>query len=261
MAGFTAGPRAMGAAHRVHDHDRLDSTNSEALRLARDGERGPLWIVAREQTAGRGRRGRQWHSAPGNLAASFLFAERIAPPAAATLGFAASLAVRNVCAGLAPDIDFAVKWPNDVLANGKKVAGILLESEAQGDELAIVTGFGLNLAQAPDGAAFPAAALAPLGVTVSPQMAFSQLSDAYRDILEIWQSGRGFETIRALWLDHARGVGQPIQVRVGGSIQTGIFETLDGEGRLMLRHADGSLATISAGDVFFGDAASAGAAA
>lgn len=261
MAEFTVGPRAVTAGHRVHDHDRLDSTNSEALRLARDGERGPLWIVAREQVAGRGRRGRQWQSAPGNLAVSFLFADRIAPQVAATLGFAASLAVRNVCTELAPGIDFAVKWPNDVLADGKKVAGILLESEAQGDELAIVTGFGLNLAQAPGDTIFPAAALAQLGVTVSPQMAFSRLSDAYHDMLEIWQSGRGFDAVRALWLDHAQGLGQSVSIRVGGRVEAGIFETLDAEGRLMLRGADGGLSSISAGDVFFGDAASAGEAA
>lgn len=261
MGGFAVGPRAAGVGHRVHDHDQLDSTNSEALRLARDGDRGPLWIVAREQTAGRGRRGRQWHSAPGNLAASFLFAERVTPQAAATLGFAASLAVCNVCTELAPGIDFAVKWPNDVLADGKKVAGILLESEAQGDDLAIVTGFGLNLAQAPDGTAFPAMALAQLGVSASPQAAFSRLSDAYCDMLEIWQSGGGFDVVRARWLDRAQGLGKPVSIRVGRRVETGTFETLDAQGRLMLRRADGGLATISAGDVFFGDAASAGEAA
>src|SRR5262245_43905768 len=102
---FAVGPRAAQAGHRVREYASLDSTNSEALRLARGGERGLLWIVARDQTAGRGRRGRSWVSSPGNLATSFLFAEEIAPQVAATLGFAASLAVCEVCRSLAPGTD------------------------------------------------------------------------------------------------------------------------------------------------------------
>src|SRR5262245_2998249 len=110
---FAVGPRAAKAGHRVVEHDRLDSTNSEALRLARAGERGPLWIVTREQTAGRGRRGREWISSPGNLAASLLITESVTPAIAATLGFAASLATCEACQTLVPGVAFAVKWPND----------------------------------------------------------------------------------------------------------------------------------------------------
>ena len=127
---FALGARAARAGHRLIVHDTLDSTNSEALRLARSGERGPLWIVAREQTAGRGRRGREWISAPGNLATSLLCVAPVTPALAATLGFVASLAVHEACRTLAPGVDFALKWPNDVLADGAKVAGLLLESEA-----------------------------------------------------------------------------------------------------------------------------------
>ncbi len=256
---FTLGPRAAKAGHRVREYASLDSTNSEALRLARGGERGLLWIVTREQTAGRGRRGREWVSGAGNLATSFLFAEAIAPSVAATLGFAASLAVCQACREIAPGVDLAVKWPNDVLANGKKVSGILLESEAQGGELAIVTGFGINLGEAPDGLPFPATSLAKLGMPVAPDTAFGRLSDAFAEVLGIWQHGQGFAELRKLWLENAHGVGESVSIRIGERVTTGIFETLDPQGRLMLRTADGALQTVSAGDVQFGNAASAAA--
>lgn len=256
---FEVGPRAAKAGHRIREYDNLDSTNSEAQRLALTGERGPLWIVTREQTAGRGRRGREWVSAPDNLATSFLFADAITPQAAATLGFAASLAVCHACRDVAPGVAFAVKWPNDVLADGRKVAGILLESEVQRRELAIVTGFGINLRDAPDGIPFPATSLAKLGRPVMPENAFGALSDAFADLLSVWQQGRGFPEIRRLWLEDAKGLGETVSIRIGERTETGIFETLDEQGRLMLRIADGSLQTVSAGDVFFGNAASAGA--
>jgi BirA family biotin operon repressor/biotin-[acetyl-CoA-carboxylase] ligase len=256
---FAVGPRAAQAGHRVIVHERLDSTNSEALRLARSGERGPLWIVTREQTAGRGRRGREWISAPGNLATSLLFTEAVTPAVAATLGFAASLAVCETCTKLAPGIAFDVKWPNDVLANEMKVAGILLESEMQSETLAVVAGFGINLADAPDGMTFPATSLRRLGVNVSAEVAFAGMSDSYAEMLEIWQRGQGFTEIRRRWLERAKGVGEAVSIRVGDRSEDGIFETLDEQGRLMLRKADGSLRTISAGDVHFGQAASAGA--
>jgi BirA family biotin operon repressor/biotin-[acetyl-CoA-carboxylase] ligase len=251
---FTVGPRAAKAGHRVLVHAQLDSTNSEALRLARAGERGPLWIVAREQSAGRGRRGRTWISAPGNLTASLLLTETLTPAVAATLGFAACLAVHEACVALAPGLRFALKWPNDVLADGGKVAGILLESETCGAGLALVAGFGINLAATPEGTEFPAASLAGLGHTVPAEAMFAALTDACTGFLETWQSGQGFGEIRRLWLDRARGIGQPISVRIGGRVESGIFETLDEQGRLMLRTASGSVA-VSAGDVFFSDAA------
>lgn len=258
---FAVGPRAAEAGHCVIEHDRLDSTNSEALRLVRAGERGPLWIVAREQTAGRGRRGREWISSPDNLAASLLLTETVTAPVAATLGFAASLSVCEACDTLAPGRAFTLKWPNDVLANGKKVAGILLESELQGDVLAVIAGFGINLASAPDGMTFPATSLAALGGAATPDYAFARLSDSVAAALEIWQHGQGFGEIRKFWLERAVGVGRPISIRVGDRVLEGIFETLDEQGRLLLRVADGGLQTISAGDVYFGSAASAGASA
>ena len=253
---FTLGPRATEAGYRLIVHDRLDSTNSEALRLARSGERGPLWIVAREQTAGRGRRGREWVSADGNLAASLLFAAEVAPAVAATLGFVASLAVREACCALAPGVDVALKWPNDVLANGGKVAGLLLESETQGSSLAMVVGIGVNLASAPEGMPFPAQSLRALGHVVTAERALADLSDAWVSLAALWNEGRGFQVIREAWLAQARGIGQSISVRTGDRVDSGTFETLDEQGRLILCAADGTMRTISAGDVYFGDAAS-----
>lgn len=258
--GFALGLRAAEAGHRLIVHDRLDSTNSEALRLARSGEHGPLWIVARDQTAGRGRRGRGWISADGNLATSLLFVAPVTPAVAATLGFVASLAVCETCRALAPDVDLALKWPNDVLANGGKVAGLLLESEAQGSLLAIVVGFGINLASAPDGMPFPVASLRTLGHVVAVEKAFARLTDAWVALVAVWNEGRGFEAIQKAWLAQAKGIGQAISVRTRDRVESGIFESLDQEGRLILRKADGMIRVISAGDVYFGDAAGAGAA-
>lgn len=256
---FAVGPIAAEAGQGVLDYDTLDSTNSEALRLARDGERGPLWIVTRDQNAGRGRRGRAWISAPGNLAASFLCLETITPARAATLGFAASLAMLDTCRSLVPGVMFALKWPNDVLADGHKVGGILLESEVREGALALVTGFGLNLAQAPQGTPFPATALTAFGASIEPERAFAALSDSFTAMLRIWDRGEGFGDIRRRWLDHASGLGSAISVRIGEHVEHGIFDTLDDHGRLILQTPDGCLRTITAGDVFFGQASTAGA--
>lgn len=257
---FALGSRAIQAGHRLIVHETLDSTNSEALRLARSGEGGPLWIVAREQTAGRGRRGREWVSAGGNLAASLLFVAPVPPAVAATLGFVASLAVHEVCTALAPGVSFALKWPNDVLAGGGKVAGVLLESEARGSDLAIVVGVGINLARAPEGTPFPAQSLKALGHGGTAENALTLLTDAWTGWVELWDEGRGFAGIRDAWLARAPGIGQAISVRNGDRVDTGIFDTLDEAGRLIMRKADGVKTAFSAGDVYYGDVAGGGAA-
>jgi BirA family biotin operon repressor/biotin-[acetyl-CoA-carboxylase] ligase len=257
---FALGPRAARAGHRLVVHDTLDSTNSEALRLARAGEQGPLWIVASEQTSGRGRRGREWVSDTGNLTASLMFSATVTPAIAATLGFVASLAALEACRALAPGVDLSLKWPNDVLAGGGKIAGLLLESETRRDGLAIVVGFGVNVASAPDGLPFPATSLRKMGYSVRAQDLFPELTDAWLAFAGFWDEGRGFDAIRKAWLAQARGIGQAISVRTGDRVERGIFETLDGEGRLVLRLDDGGTRLIAAGDVYFGDAANMGAA-
>jgi BirA family biotin operon repressor/biotin-[acetyl-CoA-carboxylase] ligase len=256
---FALGPRAAEAGHRLIVHDRLDSTNSEALRLARAGEQGPLWIVVREQTSGRGRRGREWISAAGDLATSLLFTAPVTPAVAATLGFVASLAVHEACHAFAPGVDLALKWPNDVLTEGGKLAGLLLESETQGYSLTMVVGFGVNLASTPEGMPFPAQSLRALGHDVTAEAAFAALTDSWVALAAVWDFGRGFAAIREAWLAQARGIGQSISVRTGERVETGIFEALDEEGRLVLRKPDGLIRVVSAGEVYFGDAAGSGA--
>jgi BirA family biotin operon repressor/biotin-[acetyl-CoA-carboxylase] ligase len=256
---FALGPQAAEAGYRVIAHDSLDSTSSEAMRLARTGQTGPVWVVAREQTAGRGRRGRVWVTIPGNLAASLLISEAIAPAEAARLSFVAALAAHETCRMLAPGIELTLKWPNDLLANGRKVGGLLLESEARGGTLAVAIGFGLNLTGAPAGLAVPATSLAELGYPVAAEPAFALLTDAWHRQATLWRS-RGFSDVRQNWLARAAGIGRQVSVTAGNRVASGIFETLDEEGRLVLRVADGATRSFSAGDVYFGDAATAGAA-
>ena len=148
-----------------------------------------------------------------------------------------------------------MKWPNDVLANGGKIAGLLMESEAQGQALVIVIGFGVNVASAPEGLAFPANSLRGLGHRVTVDEVFSGLTDAWVAGADLWDHGLGFNAVRNDWLAQAAGIGQAISVRMGERVDRGIFETLDEQGRLILRKKDGMIHVVSAGDVFFGDAA------
>jgi len=164
---FSLGPRAKSAGYRLTAFDSIGSTNAEALARARGGEQGPIWLVTSEQTAGRGRRHRPWIAPRGNLASSILEVMEISPAVAATLGFAAGLALEaalqkvSVESSMRPtgsdEMKFALKWPNDVLAGQKKLAGILLEAEAVAEHrLAVVVGIGTNVVAAPEGTPTPA---------------------------------------------------------------------------------------------------------
>jgi BirA family transcriptional regulator, biotin operon repressor / biotin---[acetyl-CoA-carboxylase] ligase len=266
---FTLGPRATSAGYRLEAFDQIGSTNVEAIARGRDGDRGSVWFVTSEQTAGRGRRQRAWIAPCGNLASSVLEVLDIAPATAATLGFAAGLAIeaalRKVSleaalrAGPEP-LAYALKWPNDVLAGGKKLVGISLDAEAVGGRLAIVVGIGTNVVGAPEGTPTPATSLAALGVQISAEELFAALSDTWVEFRGIWNNGRGFAEIRRLWLDRAAGLGGKVAVQTGGAVIEGNFETIDEAGCLIVRTADGKRTPITAGDVYFGSAASAGAA-
>src|SRR5947199_1093955 len=140
---LSLGPRAASRGYRLATFDSIGSTNAEALGRARDGEQGPLWFVTSEQTAGRGRRHRPWIAPRGNLAASILEVMQVPPALAATLGFAAGVAlVAALRSAGSAGMEFTLKWPNDVMANGEKLAGILLEAETVGSRLAVVVGIG-----------------------------------------------------------------------------------------------------------------------
>ena len=262
---FKLGPRAVSNGYRLAAFDRIGSTNAEAMARAREGERGPVWFVTTEQTAGRGRRNRPWIAPRGNLASSVLEVMDTTPLAAATLGFAAGLAaqraLREVCAAASRSsgqVDFLLKWPNDVLADGKKLVGINLEAETvDGERLAVVVGIGTNVIGAPEGTPTPATSLAALGFAVTAEDLFAQLSDAWAEFRGIWDGGRGFADIRKSWLAGAVGLGEPVAIRSGSVTIEGIFETLDEQGCLIVRTGEGRRIPITAGDVHFGSVASA----
>ena len=268
---FTLGPRAISAGYRLAAFDSVGSTNAEAMARARDGEYGPMWFVTSEQTAGRGRRHRPWVAPRGNLASSILEVIDVSPAVAATLGFAAGLALETALQKVSieaslrsagsDDMKYSLKWPNDVLAGRQKLAGILLEAEAVADHrLAVVVGIGTNVVAAPEGTPTPATSLAALGVHVGAEDLFATLSDAWAEFRGIWDNGWGFGEIRRLWLERAAGLGQPVAIQTGTTSVEGTFDTIDEQGCLIVRKADGNRVPISAGDVYFGSAASAGAA-
>jgi BirA family biotin operon repressor/biotin-[acetyl-CoA-carboxylase] ligase len=230
--------------------DSVDSTNAEALRRAGAGERGPLWIVARLQTAGRGRRGRPWLSAPGNLHATLLLTDPSPSAAAPQLGFVASLALHDSAAAAAPALvaDLVLKWPNDLLCNGRKIGGILIEGE--GNPIAVAIGIGVNCRDHPENTEYPATDFAANGAAVAPDALLDGLAGAMRLRLAQWNRGAAFAAIRTAWLACAGGLGERLRVRLAGRETSGCFETIDEAGRLMLRHGDGALEAIPAGEVF-----------
>jgi BirA family biotin operon repressor/biotin-[acetyl-CoA-carboxylase] ligase len=266
---FALGQRASSTGYRLASFDRLGSTNTEAIERARAGERGPIWFVTSEQTAGRGRRQRAWIAPRGNLAASILEVMDVAPAVAATLGFAAGLAEEaalekvsvEAALRLGPDRPrYTLKWPNDVLAGGRKLVGIGLEAEPVESGLAVVVGIGTNVVAAPEGTPTPAVSLAALGVHISAEELFTALSDAWVEFRGIWDNGRGFTEIRRLWLARAAGLGEKVAIQTGSTILEGVFDTIDDTGCLIVRTVDGRRVPVAAGEVFFGAAASVGAA-
>jgi BirA family biotin operon repressor/biotin-[acetyl-CoA-carboxylase] ligase len=268
---FSLGPRATSNGYRLVVFDSTGSTNTEALIRARAGETGPIWLVTTEQTAGRGRRQRAWVTTRGNLASSILEVIETSPAVAATLSFAAGLALEAALQTVSlearmrshgsENVAFHLKWPNDVLAGRKKLAGVLLEAEAvTHGRLAVVVGIGANVIAAPEEMPHAAVSLRDLGIDIGAEDLFRALAEAWAEFRGIWDMGRGFGEIRRLWLDRAAGLGQPVSIRAGASVISGIFDTIDEDGCLIVAAPDGKRVPVSAGDVYFGTAASIGAA-
>lgn len=234
----------------------VDSTNAEAFRLAPQMA-GPCWLLGGEQTAGRGRRARAWASPRGNFHGTLLLHPKEPAAEVALRSFAAALALREafVAVTVLPAA-FSLKWPNDVLLNGGKVAGILLESSGAGQGVAhLAIGIGVNLIAAPDpaqveaGAVRPVSLLSETGVRVSPEAFLAALAPAYARWEAIFTS-QGFAPLRAEWLAHAARLGEVIRARTGAETREGLFETIDDSGALILRQPGGSVA-IPAAEVFF----------
>ncbi len=232
--------------------DETGSTNALAAERALAGERGPIWIAARRQTAGRGRRGREWSALDGNLFTTGLFTIDVGPALAAQLSFAAALAVADVCdIALGDPSRTRVKWPNDVLVDGHKVAGILLESgSAPGGGLWLAVGIGLNVVAAPEAVERPAISLRDAGGQVEREAALDQLARAFHGRMAAWRQA-GFGPIRDAWLARAHGLGDSCLVRLDNESLTGRFSDLGPDGSLQLDLASGERRYISAGDVYF----------
>ncbi|WP_226581733.1 biotin--[acetyl-CoA-carboxylase] ligase [Acuticoccus sediminis] len=228
----------------VHLGD-VGSTNDEAMARLR-ATASPLWVIADRQVAGRGRRGRPWVSEPGNLYASFAFSPTWSETAFGLLPLAAAVALADAVDSLG--VSARVKWPNDVLVNGLKVSGILIESEWVGTVRRVVVGFGVNVTHHPTAA--PSAHLAEFQPNIDVAMMQGALLPAFADVLEALGRPDGVESVRQRWLDRAAGIGQPIDVRLEAETRSGVFEGLDADGHLILRHADDTSERIAAGDVF-----------
>ncbi|ASM72656.1 bifunctional ligase/repressor BirA [Pseudosulfitobacter pseudonitzschiae] len=234
----------------------VDSTLSEAARMATDAA-GPIWIMAEVQTAARGRRGRPWVMPEGNFAATLLLPVSGAAGDAALRSFVASLALREaLVAATGRSDDFSLKWPNDVLLRGGKLAGILLESTGQGPQLRhLAIGIGVNLATAPAVADVEAGAVRPvslkgeLGTTITPEDFLDLLAAAYARFEDQF-STYGFAPIRAAWMSHAARLGEVITARTTRDETTGTFVEVDGAGNLVLDTSKGRV-TIAAADVYF----------
>ena len=240
--------------------DQTDSTNAEARRRADAGETGPLWIVARRQSAGRGRRGRQWESQDGNLFSTLMQVTRKSPAEAAQVTFVAALAIADLLDAWAPASLVTIKWPNDVMLAGQKASGVLVESGAhESGGLWLAVGIGINLVSAPEGTERPATALAHhlRGDAASPpstEVAAAKLAEAFNVWMTRWET-LGFQPILDAWSARTAGLDGPAVARLGRETIEGRAEGVASDGALKLRLADGSLRLISAGDVFFGEAA------
>ncbi|WP_072341600.1 biotin--[acetyl-CoA-carboxylase] ligase [Devosia enhydra] len=264
--------------YRLFGYDSIGSTSSEAMASARRGDAGDVWFAALQQTEGRGRRGRVWESPSGNLAASLLIVHEGDAASVATLGFVAGIALQEALSGNLPasalriGVDgadgltgqghaarLALKWPNDVIADGGKLAGILLEAQGLPDgRMAIVIGFGVNIVAAPTGLPYPATCLHALGTPVSAEAVFAALADAWVDAFELWAGGRGVADVLARWRRHAAGLGSEVAISHDGQVVRGIFETIDEFGRLIVRDGARGTIAITAGDVHFGATATSG---
>lgn len=273
MGFFSLSPLAAAGGFRLETFETVGSTNAIALDRAREGDPGGLWLVSKRQEAGRGRRGRVWATPEGNLAATLLLVPTFEIKAAATLGFVAGLALADALEAVLPEgtigvgVDggatasggrFELKWPNDVLADGAKLSGILLES-AMLDQarFALAIGIGVNVVSHPQDVPYPATSLSTLGATCDAETLFLALSDAWVDNARVWNEGRGLAAIRERWLRRAAGLGSDVAVQAEGRVVRGVFETIDDECRFVIRERDGQRVAIAAGDVHFGAVASA----
>lgn len=255
MRAPTLGPKALAAGFLHDGHESVGSTNELARLAVRNGARENIWFTALEQTNGRGRRGRPWSTQRGNLAASLMVLLEAGNGRAASLGFVAGV---SLIAALGEVLSaeqaghLALKWPNDVLADGKKLSGILLEAHPiDNQNQAIVIGMGVNVVATPEGLPYATTSLREMGANSDAAELFSALSDHFADHLALWNNGEGLSAILDIWRRHAAGIGDTVKVATPGGAVEGRFEALGPQGHLILLDGDHVRHEISAGDVYF----------
>ncbi len=258
MVDFSLSISARRAEYFLRQYDEINSTNETALEWAKKGANKKIWFVSDNQIRGRGRCGRVWQSYKGNLAASLLIYAPAKLEKLANLGFVAAIALYLAVGEILQEnknnnLHLAIKWPNDILLNGKKLAGILLETRFfNNKQAAIIIGFGVNIKNAPKNLPFRAVSLKEHNIEASAQKLFFFLGQYWVEIYEIWQKADGAEEILNLWRKFAYGIGSEIVLEKNGQKISGIFENIDEKGRLILLDKTGERHLISAADVFFG---------
>lgn len=237
--------------HLIH-HGSIGSTNDRAKILASDGAQDGTLVWADEQTRGRGRNGRHWYSPPGNLYCSLILRPKGIPSVVSGISLIASLAVASALENFLPQsAELKLKWPNDVLINGKKTAGILLETSPYGVSLSrwVVVGCGVNIASSPPKGLYPMTSLnKELGVESVVEKVLVAYIRYFLDWLEQCRR-HGLLRIRDAWLERAKGLGEPITVNIGKDILEGIFWDMDESGALIVKLSSGDTRKITAGDV------------
>jgi BirA family biotin operon repressor/biotin-[acetyl-CoA-carboxylase] ligase len=237
-------------------YDSLGSTNVEAENLFAKGQTTPFWVRADQQTAGRGRRGREWSSPLGNFYGTACYKFDGSPDQAAKLSFVAAVAVANALSAYSVSVQPSLKWPNDVLMDGRKIAGLLLEAKAG----FVLIGIGVNLVSHPEGGNIPATHLLehidPSALDRDePEFTGAEsflailarcFDQAYRKNLAY-----GFSATRADWTKLASGLPGPVTVRLPSESFAGEAESLLENGALRVRLQDGTIRDVHAGDVFF----------
>lgn len=265
---------AGGVEWRTLELATVTTTQAEAAARAADGERGPLWIRADVQTAGRGRSGRSWSTPSGNFAATLVLTPgcevALLPQVSLVAGIAAADAVNGLLAaganerggtaaagvagggvgGASAAARARLKWPNDLLIGDAKVGGILVETSIVGRDALALVGIGINITAAPDIAGRPVTRLADhAGGVPEPSALLARVAPAMHSWLAIWDKGHGFAAIRAAWLDRALAPGAPISVNAGEGPVEGTFAGLDMDGSLLLLEPSGRRRRFSWGDV------------
>ncbi len=243
--------------YRLLQFGEIDSTNEEAKRLGAQGETHACWIMAERQNAGRGRRARQWDSPRGNLMTTLYLPERMALTKAGFFSFIAGLALFDTVAHFITATQtqkaLRLKWPNDLLFNNAKIAGILLETASLENEMIswIAIGIGLNLRYFPTDTPYPATALLPAtGVEVSPLDAQKVLAARFTHYKTLYEA-QGFSALRDLWMMRAQGKGERVFVRLPQATKVGIFNDINETGALILQLDNGQREDIFVGDVYF----------